>query len=79
MTCISTGVSTGISTRLTLDALLSFHVMEGPSPAPTSEAGLQKDLGRICSSVLDLIFKPKCLVSRVEAIQSHVMQMTHNA
>ena len=79
MTGISTGISTGIWTRLALDTSLSIHVSEGPSPAPTSEAGLQKDLGRICSSVLDLIFKPQCLVSRVEAIQSQVMQMTHNA
>jgi len=79
MTGISTGISTGIWTRLTLNASLSVHVTEDPRPAPTSEAGLQKDLGPICSRVSDLISKPKCLVSRGGAIQSQVIQMTHNA
>jgi len=58
---------------------LSIHVSEGPSPAPTSEAGLQNDLGPICSRESDLISKPKCLVSRGGTIQSQVIQMTHNA
>jgi len=79
MTGISTGISTGIWTRLALDTSLSIHVSEGPSPAPTSEAGLQNDLGPICSRESDLISKPKCLVSRGGTIQSQVIQMTHNA
>ena len=79
MTGISTGISTGIWTRLTLDASLSVHVTEGPSPVPTSEDGLQKDLGPISSRESDLISNPKCLVSRGGTIQSQVIQMTHNA
>jgi len=79
MTGISTGISTGNWTRLTLDASFSVHVTEGPSPAPTSEAGVQKDLGPICSRESDLISKPKCLVSRGGTIQTQVIQMTHKA
>jgi len=79
MTGILTAVLPCISTRPILHASLSVHAMEGRSPAPTSEAGLQKDLGPICSSVSDLIFKPKCLVSRGGTIQSQVIQVTHNA